>query len=112
MLHRVANQKRTGGPLFKSSIGSIREILDLDTHLVELLDKVRAFYPTLIPKKSETSEYSLWRSGCRGATTEAMNLGIDRDTLDLLGCCTEPGLAMRQVYMQVRHVVGRMLVWE
>ena len=119
MLRRVSIQKRTGGSLFKSSCGKVMRISNLDPHLIELLDKVRELYPKLIPEKVETTDYSLWRSGRRGATTEAMNLNIDGDTMDLLGRWrkresargTEPGLAMRQVYTQVRHVVGRMLVF-
>lgn len=119
MLRRVSLQKRSGGPLFRSSNGRIMRISDLDPRFVELLDKVRAFYPTLIPNKVESSDYSLWRSGRRGATTEAMNLQIDGDTMDLLGRWrkresargTEPGLAMRQVYTQVRHALRRMLVF-
>jgi hypothetical protein len=47
----VSNQsgipfKLCWGPLFKSSTGKLRKIKDVHPHIIELLDKVRAAYPT------------------------------------------------------------------
>jgi hypothetical protein len=120
LLHRrVVIQNRTTGPLFISFTGRLCRIRDMDPHLIELLDRVRDAYPKIISKSIDTSDFSLWRSGRRGATTEAMNRNIDGDTMDLVGRWrkresargTEPGLPMRHVYTQVRHVTNRMLVY-
>ena len=68
---------------------------------------------------TEVTDFSLWRSGRRGAITEAANRKIDQHIIDLMGRWrkreaakgTEPGLPMRQVYTQMKSVFPAMLAF-
>lgn len=116
---RVVAQGRRTGPLFASDGGKIQRISDLDPIFVDLIDRVRAEFPGLISGKVESGDYSLRRSGRRGAATEATNLQVPADTMHLLGRWrrkeaargTEPGLPIRQAYTQVSHALPAMLAY-
>jgi hypothetical protein len=120
LLHRrVTLQGRTGGPLFLSGDGKLQKIGTLDHRLIDLLEHVRRLHPDVLSEATVLTDFSLWRSGRRGATTEAMNNKVDQDTMDLIGRWrkreaargSEPGMPMRQAYTQVRDTLDRMLVY-
>ena len=87
--------------------------------LIDMLDQVKAFFPGVINVVTDVNDFSLWRSGRRGAVTEATNQGVDKNTIDLMGRWrkkekargTEPGLPMRQVYTEVKNSVKGMLLF-
>ena len=116
---RVERNGRCKGSLFLSSNGRLRRIKDLDPTFLEIIDRARFEQPDLINDKVETGDYSLWRSGRRGANTEAINLQVPEDTMFLLGrwrrreaaSGTEPGLPIRQVYTQVSHSLKGLLAY-
>ena len=116
---RVELQNRSEGPLLRGLDGRTKKIKDLDPTFLEILDRARFDKPDLINNTVETGDYSLWRSGRRGANTEATNLKVPEDTMFLLGrwrrreaaSGTEPGLPIRQVYTQVSHALGALLAY-
>jgi hypothetical protein len=67
----------------------------------------------------DLEDFSLWRSGRRGSTTEAGNQKISSHVIDLMGRWrqkeaakgTQPGLPMRQVYTQVKSSFPAMLLY-
>ena len=87
--------------------------------LIDKLVQVKAFFPGVINVVTGVNDFSLWRSGRRGAVTEATNQGVDKNTIDLMGRWrkkekargTEPGLPMRQVYTEVKNSVKGMLLF-
>ena len=116
---RVERNGRSKGSLFLSSNGRLHRIKDLDPTFLEIIDRVRFDRPNLINATVDTGDYSLWRSGRRGANTEATNLQVPEDTMFMLGrwrrreaaAGTEPGLPIRQVYTQVSHSLNALLAF-
>lgn len=116
---RVFEQGIDGGWLFRNVNGSRRRFGVYDPKLLDLLEKVKTHFPTEIHRVTQIEDFSLWRSGRRGAITEAANQKIDVHILDLMGRWrkkeaakgTEPGLPMRQVYTQMRSVFPAMLTF-
>eukprot|EP00956_Cyclotella_meneghiniana_P045397 scaffold366559_cov146-Cyclotella_meneghiniana.AAC.1 len=108
---------RSKGWMFADSKGARRKMSYYDPLLIDLLDKVKTHFPGVISRATEVDDFSLWRSGRRGAITEAMNQGIPQTVIDLMGRWrvkekargTEPGLPMRQVYTQAKSTVAGML---
>jgi hypothetical protein len=116
---RVFEQGIDGGWLFRNVNGSRRRFGVYDPKLLDLLEKVKTHFPTEVHRVTQIEDFSLWRSGRRGAITEAANQKIDVHILDLMGRWrkkeaakgTEPGLPMRQVYTQMRSVFPAMLTF-
>jgi len=116
---RVYDQGIQGGWLFRNTDGSRRRFGTYDPKLLELLEKVKTHFPQEIHKITQVDDFSLWRSGRRGAITEAANRKIDHHIIDLMGRWrrkeaargTEPGLPMRQVYTQMKSVFPAMLTF-
>eukprot|EP00956_Cyclotella_meneghiniana_P007531 scaffold10178_cov23-Cyclotella_meneghiniana.AAC.3 len=115
----VVDEDRTTGWVFADANGKQRRLGYYDPLLVEMLDKVKTHFKGLISPATDVGEYSLWRSGRRGAITEAVNQGVDQNTIDLMGRWrkkekargTEPGLPMRQVYTEVKSSIKGMLLF-
>jgi hypothetical protein len=115
----VFEQGIDGGWLFRNVNGSRRRFGVYDPKLLDLLEKVKTHFPTEVHRVTQIEDFSLWRSGRRGAITEAANQKIDVHILDLMGRWrkkeaakgTEPGLPMRQVYTQMRSVFPAMLTF-
>jgi hypothetical protein len=116
---RVFEQGISKGWLFRNEDGSRRKFGAYDPKLLELLEKVKTHFPKEIHKVVEVEDFSLWRSGRRGAITEAANQKVDQHIIDLMGRWrqreaakgTEPGLPMRQVYTQMKSVFPAMLAF-
>ena len=116
---RVFVQGIRGGWLFRNADGSRQRFGFYDPKLLELLEKVKTHFPEELHKVTRVEDFSLWRSGRRGAITEAVNQKIDQHIIDLMGRWrqreaakgTEPGLPMRQVYMQMKSVFPAMLTF-
>lgn len=87
--------------------------------LLELLEKVKTHIPRVIPDTMLAEDFSLWRSGCHGALTEAANQGVPQMMVDLMGRWrtkevawrTLPGLPMQQVYTQMKSAVPALLLF-
>ena len=115
----VVEEDRTTGWAFADSSGKARKISHYDSLLVDMMDQVKTYFPGVVNAVTDVSDFSLWRSGRRGAITEATNQGVDQNTIDLMGRWrkrekargTEPGLPMRQVYTQVKSSIQGMLLF-
>eukprot|EP00956_Cyclotella_meneghiniana_P019574 scaffold33694_cov98-Cyclotella_meneghiniana.AAC.1 len=115
----VVDENRTVGWAFADPEGRQRKLGHYDPLLIDMLDKVKTHFPGVINLVTDVNDFSLWRSGRRGAITEATNQGVDQNTIDLMGRWrkrekargTEPGLPMRQVYTQVKSSVKGMLLF-
>ena len=105
------------GPLFVNQKGERASIADYDEAFRELVGKAMLRHPDKFSKKSEVQDFSLRRSLRRGSTTQALNNNVAGPTVDLINRWrkregargSEPGLAMRQVYTQVRSSLDTML---
>ena len=114
---RVFSQGKLTGWLFGDSTGSRIKFGRYDPCLIDLLERVKVHFPEHIHKVTEPGDFSLWRSGRRGAITEAANQKVDQQIIELMGRWrqreaargTEPGLPMRQVYTQMRSVFPAMI---
>jgi len=107
---RVFKQRVDGGLLFWNANGSRRKFGVYDPKLLDLLDKVKGHFPNVIHKITQIEDFSLWRSGRRGADMHIIDhMGRWRKREVAKG--TEPGLPMRQVYTQMRSVFPAMLTF-
>jgi hypothetical protein len=114
---RVFDQGIRAGWLFGDGKGNRRKFGRYDPCLIDMLERVKLHFPDQLHKVTEPGDFSLWRSGRRGAITEAANQKIDQQVIELMGRWrqreaargTEPGLPMRQVYTQMRSVFPAML---
>ena len=81
------------------------------------MDQARKRHPRLLPEAVETEDFSLWRSPRRGAVLETTNQDVSKKVIELINRWRkkeaakglEAGLAMRQVYTQVRSTLPTML---
>lgn len=115
---RYVKQRRWGGGwLFQRKDGTKGRICDYDGLFKNLIAEVKLKHPEVISKGIEPEDFSLWRSGRRGATTEATIKEVDTKVIELINRWrskeaakgAEPGLPMRQVYTAVKHTVPTML---
>jgi hypothetical protein len=105
--------------VFADPTGRPRKLSYYDPFLLELLDEVKTHFKGVISQATPVEDFSLWRSGRRGATTEAHNQGVPQSIIDLMGRWrtrerakgAEPGLPMRQVYTQVKSATQAMLLF-
>jgi hypothetical protein len=82
-----------------------------------LVDQAQERHPRLIPEAVETKDFSLWRSPRRGGVPETTNQDVSEKVIKLINRWhkkeaakgSEAGLAMRQVYTQVRSTLPTML---
>jgi hypothetical protein len=104
--------------LFAKKSGKSRaRISDYDDLFRDYLRRVQQKYPKVIPASMEIQDFGLWRSGRRGATTEATHNLVDEKIIELINRWrkreaakgTEAGLPMRQVYTQVSNLLGTVL---
>jgi hypothetical protein len=114
---RVLKHKRTTGWFFADGKGRRKRLSDYDPLLIEHLttakDRDSAAFGTTI----EIEDFSLWRSGRRGATTEATNNGVPQLVIETMGRWrkkemakgAQPGMPMRQVYLEVKNAIPTML---
>jgi hypothetical protein len=115
----VVLEGRSHGWVLADNTGRPRKLGYYDPLLIELLDQVKTHFKGVISPSTEVEDFSLWRSGRRGATTEAHNQGVPQSIIDLMGRWrsreaakgAEPGLPMRQVYTQVKSAVNAMLLF-
>ena len=82
-----------------------------------MIAKARDENPRLVPAVVEGTDFSLWRFPRQGAVLETTNHGVDAKVIGLVNRWrkkeaakgSEPGLPMRQVYMQVQNNLPTML---
>ena len=116
---RATKQGRRDGWLFCRRNGTRGKLSDYDDLFKEILGEVKEQGDGLIPDATEVDDFSLWRSGRRGSTTETSNKNVDIQVIELVNRWrskeaakgAEPGLPMRQVYMSVKHAVPAMLLY-
>jgi len=114
---RVTTEGKRTGWLFVRPEGGRAKFGDYDPIFRDYLTRVRNQYPNLIAASTDIDDYSLRRSGRRGATTEATNRDVDPKTIELINRWrkkeaargTEPGLPMRQVYTEVSKSLEALL---
>lgn len=114
---KVLDEGRSTGWFFSDSSGKRRKMAYYDVLLSEQLSVAQEKYPREIGETTDIDEFSLWRSGRRGATTAARNAKVDEGTITLMGRWrkrenargTEPGLPMSQAYTEVKLAVPAML---
>ena len=53
--------------------------------LVKLLDQVKTHFEWAISQATDVEDFSLWRSGRQGATTEAHKQGVPQPIINLMG---------------------------
>lgn len=84
----LEQQEVVAGPLFrapvkKSDMTRKASIGDIDPLFHEILRKVQKRYPSLIPDEVDVEgEYSISRSGRRGATSEAQNVELPQSVIE------------------------------
>jgi hypothetical protein len=118
VLHRRVNlQDRESGWLFQDRQGARLKFGKYDPLYRALVDQARERHPRLLPEAVETEDFSLWRSPRRGAVLETTNQDAFEKVIELINRWrkkeaakgSEAGLAMRQVYTQVRSTMPTML---
>jgi hypothetical protein len=108
MTESLAGSSRTGG---------VHGQYDALYRALVLVDQARERHPRLLPEAVETDDFSLWRSPRIGAVLETTNQDVSEKVIELINrWCkkeaakgSEAGLAMRQVYTQVRSTLPTML---
>jgi hypothetical protein len=117
-LHRRVNvQRRTKGWLFQCPRGVRSKFGQYDNTFRLLIDLARDRHERLVPVVVETGDFSLWRSPRRGAVLEMTNQDVSEKVIELINRWRkkegakglEVGLAMRQVYTQVKRTLPTML---
>ena len=117
-LHRRVNlHNRESGWFFQNQQGVRRKFGQYDGPFRALVDQARKRHPRLLPEAVETEDFSLWRSPRRGAVLETTNQDVSEKVIELINRWrkkeaakgSEAGLAMRQVYTQVRSTLPTML---
>ena len=117
MDRRVGKQRRRKGWLFSKRGGQKGKMSDYDGMFKELLTLVKLNHPKVMPDSIKIEDFSLWRSGRRGATTEATNRNVDTKVIEAINRWrrkeaakgAEAGLPMRQVYTAAKHTLQVML---
>jgi len=120
VLHRRVNlQVQESGWLFQDRRGARLKFGQYDPLYRALRDQARERHPRLLLDAVETKDFSLWRSPRRGAVLETTNQDVSEKVIELINRwrknkkeaakCSEAGLAMRQVYTQVRSTLPTML---
>jgi hypothetical protein len=75
------------GPMFRKSDGGCVRAGDLEPKLFERLEFIREVHPHLMVGIEDISEeYGVSRSFRRGATSEAVNVGVPPDVIDANNC--------------------------
>lgn len=67
----VVIENRSHGWVFADPTGRPRKLSYYDPLLIELLDHVKTHFKGVIRQATEVEDFSLWRSGRQGATTES-----------------------------------------
>ena len=114
---RVEQERWETGWFFANAKGQKQRMAYYDVFLTEHMNSMAVAYPDVIGRTTDLEQYSLWRSGRRGATTAARNNGVDEGVITLMGRWrkaeqskgTKPGLPMSQVYTEVKQSVPAML---
>ncbi len=109
----VQLQGRSNGWLFEQKPGKPAKFGTYQDYFRTLIDLARQQDPQLLPSSVETTNFSLWRSLCRGAVLETTNHNVDIKVIKLINRWrkkeaargSEAGLRMRQVYTQVRSTL-------
>ena len=90
LLRRTRVQGRTGGWLFctrdkKGELTKVKaKLAQYDPLFKDYMTKVKDKFPGVIPEKCDPlAEFSLWRSGRRGSTTEAGNQKVGADVIEM-----------------------------
>ena len=116
---RVDVEGRRVGWFFAEADGKRKRMSYYEPLLIEHLHAVKAQYVDAIGETTEVEDFSLWRSGRSGATTEATNNNVPQQVIETMGRWrkrelakgTEPGLPMRQVYLRAKHAIPTMLLF-
>ena len=110
-------EKREVGWFFATGEGRRQKMSYYEPMLIEHLHTVKSHFVEAIGKSTEVEDFSLWRSGRSGATTEAANNGVPQLVIETMGRWrkrelakgTQAGLPMRQVYLRVANAIPTML---
>jgi hypothetical protein len=110
MYRRVRLQGRSNGWLFEQKPGKPEKFGTYQDYFRTLIDLARQQDPWLLPSLVETTDFSLWRSLCRGAVLKTTNHNVDIKVIKLINWwCKkeaarglEAGLPMRQVYTKCK----------
>lgn len=116
---KVEAERKVKGWFFSDGRGKRRRMGYYDALLTEYLTLAQIHFPAEVGETAVIEDFSLWRSGRRGATTEARNHNVDEGVITLMGRWrkrekargSEPGLPMSQVYTQVKNSVPAMLTF-
>jgi hypothetical protein len=100
-----------------SDTGSKAKFGKYQEYFRSLVDAAQEMDRRLMPAAVETNDFSLWRSPRRGAVLETTLNNEDKKVIELINrwrkkdsaTGSETGLAMRQVYTQVRNTVPVMM---
>jgi hypothetical protein len=114
---KTGTEGREKGWFFADQQGKKRAMAYYDTLLAEFVGTTYNRFPEVIGESTDLEQFSLWRSGRRGATTAARNCGVDEGVITMIGRWrkverargTQPGLPMSQVYTEVKLAVPAML---
>ena len=111
VLHRRVNlHGGESGWLFQDQRGARMKFGKYNALYRTLVDQAQERHQRLLKEAVETKEFSLWRSPRRGAVLETTNQDVSKKVIELINRWrkkeaakgSEAGLAMRQVYTQVR----------
>lgn len=117
MYRRVTLEGRGKGWLFEGKPGSKAKFGKYQEYFRCLVDAAREKDRRLMSAAVETQDFSLWRSPRWGAVLETTLNNVDAKVIELINRWrkkesakgSEAGLAMRQVYTQVRSTVPVMM---
>ena len=117
MIRRVHKEGCKSGWLFAQKNGMKGRLAKYDESFKGYIGRVQERYPTVINPALEVNDFSLWRSGRRGAVTEATANMVDTKVIELINRWrsreaargTESGLPMRQVYTQASNMLSTMI---
>jgi len=107
------------GPLFRTSKGKRACIGDLDVKLRALLREVQTKYPNVIGDAENLNDYSMGRSGRRGATAEAQNSKIPEPVIEANNRWRKrfrskgltPGMSMMERYSDAKASVPALITF-
>lgn len=117
-LLRKEGKEREAGPAFCNPDGSMIRSYELNGELHSALHQVQISRPDLIPKGTDIEgNYGTFRSFRRGSLSRATEAGIKGPDLDLINrwrkfeysAGSRPHMSMKEHYLEIKLVLGRML---
>ena len=119
LLHAIVEvEKREEGWLFTTTKNKRGKVADYDHLFVSYCLKLSELEPDIFPDRTDiTRDLSLWRSGRRGSSTEALNQELGEVYIKLNNRWrsrerakgSEPGQDMLATYAQIEHCLMGLL---